>query len=221
MPRPKPALTLLVAACALAVAVHPAFAQTPAAAERATFVLAQGESELFTETFTRTADRLEAEITAPNGERASLVATLRPDATVSRLEVRQLTVPPGTAQASTVIELGGDSMTITAIQGIETETTRAPAIPGAIPFVNPSTTLMDQIVRRARVIGGDTVVVPLVAQAGSGGQAVDARVVFEPGRARIQLGAVEIVLDLDAQGRVTGGGVPLQGLTLIRREPPG
>src|SRR5687767_13622144 len=142
MPQRKLTIALLMTACA-AVAWRPATAQAPAAPERATFVLAQGATELFTETFTRTADRLEAEITAPNGERAGLVATLAPNGTVPRLELRQLTVPPGTAQASTVIEVSGDSVTFTSIQGIETETTREAAVPGAIPFVNPSTTLMD------------------------------------------------------------------------------
>ena len=78
---------------------------------------------------------------------------------------------------------------------------------------------MEQIVRRARVIGGSPVQVPVWAASG-GGQPTTATVTLEGNQARILVNNVEVQLTLDESGRITGGSVPQQGLTLERR-PPG
>jgi hypothetical protein len=85
-----------------------------------------------------------------------------------------------------------------------------------VPFVNPSPSLMEQIVRRGRAIGGGTAEVPIFV--GGGGPAnVTAIVTFSaPDSARLDLGGVEVLLRVDAAGAILGGSVPTQRLTIER-----
>jgi hypothetical protein len=172
--------------------------------------------DVFTERYTRTSERVESVLTAP-GLHAMVNLQLGPNATVRRLEVRQFSAsnaPQGTVTA----EFRGDS-----VFGEATSPNSAPqvirqAVPaGSIPFVNPSPVLMEQIVRRARAIGGSPVQVPIWLVAG-GGQSAMSTVTFVEGGATFTLGPVEVSVTLDEQGRINGGNIPQQGLTLARRE---
>ena len=216
MSRIRPsAARLAVALAALAGAAPLAAQNAPAADGRATFEVRQGETVVFTERFTRTPTRLETEITAVNGNRAAVVAELAPDASVRRLEVRQ----PGAGGALATVataEFAADSVTIRLTQGDSVRTVRQAAARGAVTYVNPSMALLEQAVRRARAIGGSPVQVPLWIPGGGGGQERSATVTFEGQRARVSLGPVELILDLDADNNVQGATVPSQGLTVTR-----
>ncbi|HEX8694169.1 MAG TPA: hypothetical protein VF746_17235 [Longimicrobium sp.] len=218
------AALLLLAACTppateTTTAPAPAPRAAAAAPDRGVFALVQGGTDVFTESFTRTPERLETVLTGPAGNRAAITADLATDATVTRIRVEEFrradTVAARTSEAvfmgdSVFLEQAGQGPPLSARRQI-------PA--GSIPFVNPSPSLLEQIVRRARAIGGSPVQVPIWAASG-GGQPATATVILEGNQARIQISNVEVQLTLDESGRVFGGGVPVQGLTLERR-PPG
>jgi hypothetical protein len=211
---------LIVTACATAPAPQPAVqaAVQPAVAEEASFALRQGANQIATDRFRRTAQLLEGDLTAPNGARVAYMVQLRPDASVSHIEVRQF-APGAAADAAPAQQSSGtfrgDTVHLTQVQGGETQTAHRTTVPGVVPYLNPSPAFMEQIVRRARAMGGERVEVPIWIP--TGGQNATATVAFTaPGAAVLSLGGVEVQLQVDPQGRVTGGSVPAQGLTIER-----
>lgn len=192
-------------------------------AEQGTFALRQGEALIATEQFTRTAANLEATLSSPQQGRISYSANLTPEATVSRIELRAFPAgaPPGAAPAqSSVAVLRGDSVYVDNMVGDSVQSQQVATTAGAVPYLNPSPSLLEQIVRRARVIGGEQVAVPVFI-AGSGGQTVPASVRFlPPDSAVVGLGGTELRLRVDAAGTVLGGSVPAQNLTIERTGVP-
>lgn len=206
---------LLLAACTAAPGASTA--PVPQPADEAVFALRQGENTVVTERFTRTADRLEVEMTLTGGPRVVYEADLRPDASVARIDVRGYAPGAGPdaapAQTSTGVFVG-DSVMLSRGDGGESD--RRATVAGVVPYLNPSPSLMEQIVRRARVIGTGRVEVP-VWMPGEGGQNATASVdLTTPGEAVLTLGGVDVRLQVDERGRVLGGTVPSQGLTLVR-----
>ena len=184
------------------------------AADSGVLSLQQTGRDVFTERYVRTADRVTTTLTAP-GLHAMLDLRMGPGATVRRLEVRQFSAS-NAPQGSVTAEFRGDSVIGEATSPNAPPQAIRQAVPaGSIPFVNPSPVLMEQIVLRARAIGGNPVQVPIWLVVG-GGQSVTSTVTFEEGRARFNLGPVEVHVTLDEQGRITGGTIPQQGLTLAR-----
>lgn len=197
----------------------PSPASTPAAASTGTYVMTVQGQTFATERFTRTASSVEADLNLSQGPRVRYTATLAPDASVTRLDLRVFppestdTVP---AQRGTLV-VRGDSAYLESVTGTAAPQTATVAAPrGAVVVVNPSPTAFEQIARRARAIGGQTVQVPVLVLAG-GGQTATATVTFGgDGVATIEVANVRIDLRLDETGAIVGGGVPSQGLTLSR-----
>lgn len=189
----------------------------PPPAVEGRFVLTQGSDTIGSEHFNRTNDRLRAEFTARGVEAFRYDAELAPDASVKRI---RLTVrpPAGGAQTSTAA-FAGDSVTLTReAPGDSARSARRPAAPGSVPFVNPSPSLMEQIVRRARVLGGGTASVPVFV-GGAGPANVTAVVDFAASdSARLELGGVSVLLRVDGAGAILGGSVPSQRLTISRSQ---
>jgi hypothetical protein len=218
-------ITPVLLAGAACAAVPPQPAPAPAAAqapEEAVFTLQQGSAIQATEAFRRTADRLEVELAAQTGARVLYTAELRADASVARLEVRQF-APGAEAGAEPAQQatgtFRGDSVLLTRTQGGETETDRRATTPGVVAYINPSPSLMEQIVRRARAIGGARVEVPIWVTSG-GGQNLSAAVEFTaPDAAVLTLGNTQVQLRVDGEGRVLGGSVVAQALTITRNPP--
>ena len=193
---------------------------TPTVANEGTFTLMQEGTTVATEEFTRTNEQLDAALSAPGQGTLAYTAALAPDATVPRIELRVL--PPGTAEGATPLQRStavfqGDSVFTETIEADSTRTNRVATTPGAIPYVNPSPSLMEQILRRARVMGGEQVQVPVFV-AGTGGQTVAAMVMFmPPDSATVTLGNTEVRLRVDDEGRLLGGRVPAQNLLIERQ----
>lgn len=190
-------------------------APSPSVAVEGRFVLTQGSDTIGTEHFSRTSDRLRAEFTARGVEAFRYDAELAPDASVKRI---RLTVrpPAGGAQTSTAA-FAGDSVTLTReAPGDSARRARRPVAPGSVPYVNPSPSLMEQIVRRARALGGGTASVPVFV-GGAGPANVTAVVDFAASdSARLDLGGVSVLLRVDGAGAILGGSVPSQRLTISR-----
>lgn len=218
------ATLLLLAACTppateTTTPFPPAPRAAAAAPERGVFALIQSGTDIFTESFTRTPERLETVLTGPSGGRAAITADLATDATVTRIQVEEFRRADTVAARTSAAVFMGDSVFLEQSGQGPPLAARRQIPAGSIPFVNPSPSLMEQIVRRARVIGGSPVQVPVWAASG-GGQPTTATVTLEGNQARILVNNVEVQLTLDESGRITGGSVPQQGLTLERR-PPG
>ncbi len=188
--------------------------EPPAPPTRGTFALMLGSDTVATERFTRSADRLEAELAGRGsaGIRASVhyEAVLRPDASMERF----VGAIPGAPVASVTFQ--GDSAIVT--RGADTVRRAVPR--GAVLYINPSPSLMEQIVRRARALGGTrggpAQEVPVLVS-GAGGQTAMAAVTFPAAdSAQLVLGPATVLLRVDAAGAVLGGSVPGQGVTISR-----
>ncbi len=226
-----PLAALALAACGPAdgEAAADAAAAPPApsaeARENGTFRILKGDSTLATVRFQRTPARVQTEIFSDSaGERVTYTAELRPDATVSRLQLqgfaRRADAEP---KARASVELRGDSVFMESVQNGQTQAARTAAPAGLIPMpVGESLDMIEQVLRRARALGGGTAQIPVVALE-DGAKSGTATVTFmgaDSARVRFSLpgSTNEVIAATDGQGRLLGGRVPRSGY-VIRREP--
>ena len=113
------------------------------------------------------------------------------------------------------ITVRGDSITAEqSIDGKAVGTSRGVLPPDAVPFVNLSGTSLELILRRARIIGGDTARVIALA---AGAPPFTTNVVLRGAdSATIVIGAAVLVARTDARGHLLGAAVPSQGVVFER-----
>ena len=186
------------------------------AQETGTFTLNQGGNPIATESFTRTGDQLETQLEIPGQGTMATVASLNSDASVSRVELRVL--PPGDPDAEPLQSLAAEFQDGTASveQPIGTAAGSLDAETGTVPFLNPSPSYLEQILRRARAIGGSEVSVPVWSPGQGGGQVVPAQVTFDGETAALTLGSVTFDVTTDEAGRLMGAEIPAQGVVIER-----
>ncbi len=190
-----------------------------AAAQEATYVVRRGADTVAVETVRRTPGRLEATLLDP-GQRVRwrYAATLGPGETVVRFEnAFSLATDTIGAEPRQRAELAfeGDSVIVLINPGPEARVQRLGTRAGALPFINPSFALIEQAIRRARVLGGESVVVPLFAV--SGGQTFDAQVLRAgTDSVEVRIGLAAAHFRMDPAGMLASGTVPAQGLVLER-----
>ena len=186
--------------------------------ERATFVVLVGQDTIAVERTVRTADSAEGDLRSKLPMlRITQRLALGAGGTVERVgfKVGRGIGGDSAVQRSELI-LRGDS----AVSHLE-PTSSAPiaerrfAVPaGAIPFVNLSGLSLEQLLRRARAIGGDSVRIPALF---TGGQAVDVTLVRRGADSvALTFGAVELRLRTDSVGRLLGAAVPSQSVRFVR-----
>ncbi len=190
-----------------------------AAAQEATYVVRRGGDTVAVETVRRTPGRLEATLLDP-GQRVRwrYAATLGPGETVARFEnAFSLASDSIGSEPRQRAEFAfeGDSVIAIINPGPEARVQRLGSRAGALPFINPSFALIEQVIRRARVLGGDSTAVPLFAV--SGGQTFDV-LVLRAGTdsVEVRIGAAVARFRLDAAGMLASGTVPAQELVLER-----
>jgi hypothetical protein len=181
------------------------------------YAILRGADSVVVERFTRTAVRLEVRMNAFQAGRLRYAETLSPNASTGRVD---LAIFAPTAAAGDTTPTGRASAAFRAdsveLIGIDNKKVTAAAPNGAVAYVNPSAASFEQIVRRAKAIGGATVQVPVYVLAG-GGQTVNVTVTFgEAGAATVVMGPVQVDLKMDAQGAIASGTIPSQGLTIVR-----
>ncbi|HEV2150623.1 MAG TPA: alpha/beta hydrolase, partial [Longimicrobiaceae bacterium] len=166
--------------------------------------------------------RLEAELaTRMPVLRQRVDAELAADATVPRM---RFTVLPGRAGDAEPVASGtatfrGDSALVEVRGPTAAPLQRFAPGEGALPYVNLSVAMLEQVVRRARAVGGREVRVPVLSL--SGGSAFTARVAFPAAdSAIVEVGGVALRFAADASGRLLGGCVPSQGITMERAGRP-
>jgi len=189
--------------------------------DQGAFIMSIGNDTLGVETFSRTTRTLAGEIAGQRLGRLRYTATLTPDALVSRWEMSAwppntpATAPP--AQTAD-IAFQGDSVIAELTAAGGTQTQRFQTETGALPTFPTSIALLEQAVRRALVIGGDRVELPLFALAGG----VTTRATLTriaPDSVTIAAAGSEVRLQVDDAGRVLGGTIPAQRLTITRVGP--
>jgi len=194
----------------------------PAAAraqDRGAFVVVVGRDTILVERFTRTADSVAvaAELTG----RARLAYSLRTaaDASVSAVELRGWTAgaaegAPPAQQAQ--VAFAGDSALATLAGGGQSRTQVAHGTRGALPMMNPSAVMPEQVLMRARALSPrDSVTVPVLTLGTTQPYAARVRWVGADS-AVLTLGPVEVRARVDAAGRMLGAAVPAQNLTILR-----
>ncbi len=190
-----------------------------AAAQEATYVVRRPADTVAVETVRRSPGRLEGTLLDPGQRiRWRYTATLGPGETVTRFEnAFSLATDSMGAEPRQRAELAfeGDSVIAIINPGPEARVQRLGTRAGALPFINPSFVLIEQAIRRARVLGGDSVAVPLFAV--SGGQTFDALVLRHGADSvEVRIGAAVAHFRLDPGGMLVSGTVPAQGLVMER-----
>lgn len=199
-----------------AMAGAPAMASAQQPADAGTFTLVQANATIATETFERTADLLETTLEITNQATLVTRSTLNQDATIARMEV-EVYGPGGIgdeAIESSAANFQDDAVTVEQPIGTALEGEPQPTGAGAIPYVNPSPSYMEQIIRRAHAVGGDDVEVSLWIPGQPQGTA--ATVSFGDGSATIDLAGVIIEAETDADGRILSATIPAQNVTITR-----
>lgn len=181
---------------------------------RARFIVARDGETILIEEFTRAADRIESEITSPaSAERSAITYTLAHDATISRVQVsvtggesrpQRLTVDIARGQA--IMSSGGGS------EGPQQALLEVPQSTMALPF-DESIVGVEQLIRRARVIEGSPVEIPILPRSMQVGT-----VTLEIGAAMAIVRGPEIAVDaeIDADGNITSATELRKGLTITR-----
>jgi uncharacterized protein len=215
----KPILALVVMLCAFAAvpAAAPAAAQ---AEEQGAFVVLMGRDTFAVENFSRSADRLEGEMTGPTVGRLVYQVALGPAAVTRELTLRAW--QPGAAEDAAAMQevrltARGDSVIVVITTPAGSQTQRIASRKDAVQYVNPSFALTEQIVRRARAIGGDEVEVPVFLL--QGGQTLNA-VVTWPAQDSVSLllAGSTIRGTLSPDGRLRDASIAAQNLTISRIE---
>jgi uncharacterized protein len=200
--------------CAAFVLSSPAglAAQQPAP-ERASFYLLLRGDTIYEERSARTSAELTGEFRDRlRGARVSYTAALAPTALVTRIDMGTFRARGDTVGETASFVIAGDSL-IARIGAAAPA--HLPSATGALAIVNPSVAFMEQMVLRARAIGGDSVsFLVFVLGAPQPIAAVVRRIA--PDSVRLEYAGASMHLAVSPDGRVLGGVVPAQGITIAR-----
>jgi dienelactone hydrolase len=187
-----------------------------ASAQDGTFIVRTGADTTAIERFHRTPGRVEGELAVPPANaRQKYAVDLAPDGSVAKFTVRfwlmndpESNPPRGTAVAT----FGGDSVSIVVSSGSQERTQKLATKAGAIPYINPSMLLLElAIARGGRQPTG--VEVPVFMM--QGGQTVATTVRPIGGDSILMtMGPTEMRFAVDKSGRIQGGGIPSQNLSI-------
>lgn len=172
------------------------------------------------ERLVRTRSRLDAELLIkPANARMTLRVDVDAEGRATSLtnDVRMATADVSSPPAQHAeARFTGDSVIVDITgSGGRPATQRFATTAGAIPFVNPSFAVVELMIQRARVIGGDSVSIPVWNL--QGGQTAQVAVMRRGSDSVVVvLGNVPARLAVDAAGSIIGGVIPAQGLRIVR-----
>jgi len=193
----------------------PAAGQT----EQYTFRMVARGDTITSEVVSRSATRVDVDmISKPQGARFVYGMLLAPDGRVLamtnafyRIALGD-TVPVQRAD----VTFAGDSVRV-AISGNVSRAESLMTTPGAIPYINPSAAMLEQVLRRARAMGGAVDTVPLFMLAG--GQTLPVVVTWlPPDSALLHLASVAMRARVAPDGALLGLDIPTQGARVLRLE---
>ncbi|HEY5219287.1 MAG TPA: alpha/beta fold hydrolase [Gemmatimonadaceae bacterium] len=186
-------------------------------AEQYTLRMIVGGDTLSSEVVQRTATRLDVDmIDKSTGAHWRFGMNLAPDGRVASMTeaFRRLAMNDTVPFHSVDFTFGADSVTVQ-VAGSVAHAQHVPVRAGAVPYVNPSFAMIEQLVRRARAMGGAVDTVPMFMLAN--GQQFPAIVRWVGAdSAELHIGATDMRLAVGPDGALRGASVPSQRLTVIR-----
>ncbi|MDQ6830224.1 MAG: alpha/beta fold hydrolase [Gemmatimonadota bacterium] len=195
-------------------------AQQPTARWTSDFVVLAGNDTLTSERLTRSPGRLESDFLSRQQRiRVGMVMTTGADGLVSRLEtsIRRATDAATAAPLQQVgMTFARDTLTLS--MGIETNATgqHLGMAAGTMPFVNLSAAGLEQLLVRAKALGGASTTIPLFAVAG--GQMLSATVKWPTADSAIVsiAGSPDVRASVSPAGQLLGAAVPAQNVRFVR-----
>ncbi|HEV7588017.1 MAG TPA: alpha/beta fold hydrolase [Longimicrobium sp.] len=194
----------------------------PAAAraqERGAFVVTVGADTILVERFTRTAGMVEAVADLTGRARMAIVIHTGAGASVSEVDLRAW--GPGAPDGAAPLQRGrvvfaGDSTVATLEAGGQPHVQTVRGTRGALPMLNPSALMLEQVLMRARALSPrDSVTVPMLLIGST--QAFAARVRWVGAdSAVLSDGMADVRARVDPAGRLLGAAVPSQNLVILR-----
>lgn len=207
-----PLLAASVAALLTAVV-----ARAQAAPRQAVYLVLKGDDTLVFERVRRTASSVRAIIASPNAPSVELEYTLAADHSMpsTSLIVRGANAAPDAAPLQTgSARFARDSVFLDLRAGAQSRELKFATRPGALPITNNDFVIYEQFARIAMARGVRTLTLPVFAM--SGGVTIDAT--FErlgADSARFTVAGNVTLATLDADGNVTGGALPAQGMRIV------
>lgn len=222
--RPTAIAHTVATAVALLASLGAARAGAQGAAKGEALLLIRGTDTIAVERLQRTRERLESEMLIKG---ANMRVHIRVDTDASggathlsnaaRMATADVNSPP---MQQAEVRFTGDSVIADLSGGGRSVTQRFATQRGAVPYLNPSFAMVELIVQRARAIGGDSVEVPVWNL--QGGTTAMLRVVRRGGdTVVVSLGNVPAYLVVDANGAITSGSIPSQGIAIVRTHSAG
>jgi hypothetical protein len=202
-------------------------AATAQVTDSGTFLVRRGADTVATEEFSRSGVELHGRLLFKTHRFLSerYRAIVAPDATVPLVEVTVRNGPDsGTVQAKfsqrTRIVFRDDSVAVDDMGSRGLKTLVLGTERGAMPYINLSFALLEQAVQRARTLNMTEAEVPFFNLSGTdrqSGQTIRGKVTrVGTDSVAVAIGTVEFRLRVDPQGRLLGGGIPAQQLTVER-----
>jgi hypothetical protein len=193
-----------------------ATAQEPAAY---TFLMIAGGDTIASEVVRRTPTSVEGElIHSAAGNRFRFTITLGTDGGAEGIvsSAYRLAEPDAPAFQSVDAYFQGDSVEVQ-INGNTTRTLKLPTRAGAVPFIEPSSVALEQVLRRTKRMSTAPDTVPVFNLANGRTSPAVVRWVAEDS-AQVTLGNIEIHAKVSADGSLLGYTMPKQGSHVIRVE---
>lgn len=181
-----------------------------------TYVILAGEDTAVIERWNRTDTDLDVTMDVVGQARLEFRAGLAGDASVSTMAMRVFGPAGGEAMGEATATFSGDSVVAIQTGANGKDTVHRETRAGAVAYLSPSVVLTEQIVRRARVMGGESALVPVFV-VGSGGQTLDATVSFRGDSVSVRLAESELVLSMLPDGGIAGGSIPGEPMVRIVR----
>ncbi|HEX6062820.1 MAG TPA: alpha/beta fold hydrolase, partial [Longimicrobiales bacterium] len=186
------------------------------AAQSEAFVVRLGTDTIATETFTRSATRLEGELSG-SGVRARSRYSL--DLSNGHpVSLRSEVIPAGsdTATLKATLQFARDSVFVQLVRGGSAQPEQRLATrPGAVPFVNLAFSFVELVTTRETRTPGDSITAQLFLL--ENGATLPAKIKWiTPDSAVMTLGGIDLRMHLDARGRILHAAVPAQNVTVTR-----
>ena len=220
-------LLLLAMPGAVAAQATASVAASAEVGDSGTFLVRRGADTIATEEFSRSGVELHGRLLFKTHRFLSerYRAVVAPDETVPLVEVTVRNGPDsGTVQAKfsqrTRIVFRDDSVAVDDMGSRGLKTLVLGTERGAMPYINLSFALLEQAVQRARTLGKSGAEVPFFNLSGTdrqSGQTVRGKVTpVGTDSVTVAIGNVEFRLRVDPDGRLLGGGIPAQNVSIER-----
>ncbi|MGE5727391.1 MAG: alpha/beta hydrolase family protein [Gemmatimonas sp.] len=187
------------------------------------FVATRNADTLVIEHITRAGGRVDSDfLDKSQGLRITMTMVLAPGALVTRSEilVRMATAAPDAPLLQHVtLVFESDSVTVTTGEGNSAPVQHVPVPPGALPFLNLSVATAEQILMRAKSLGGTTAQVPIFSI--TGGQVTTATVRWSDAQnAVLSLAGVDLDARVSPSGEIVYAEVPAQKVRFAMEGSP-